>query len=302
MKTQSKTIVVWADSDLLKDVNLEAISHFLKTRYEVLITDSYKELLAYCQQRNPIAALIVDENLQSSTEALQHLKLQFPELLRFVASADLPIDTLTHLYEQNLIHKHIRDQKKPELLEIQLQETSALIQIVCERNKFLELSITDPVTQLTNHRFFQQRLRQELHKAKTHKDALSLIMIDVDHFKLLNDQFGHPKGDSVLAVIAKTIKDRLPAPASVSRYGGEEFAVIVPKCTAKRAYEIAEDIRLSIVNIHAIDFRLSISLGVASYPEHGLDADEILALADQALYYAKRQGRNITIVAGDSSY
>lgn len=302
MKTQSKTLVIWADSELLKDVNLAAISHFFKTRYEVLITDSYKELLSYCQQRNPIAALIVDENLQSSTEALQHLKLQFPELLRFVVSADFPINTLTHLYEQNLIHKHIRDQKKSELLELQLQEASALIQIVCERNKFLELSITDPVTQLTNHRFFQQRLRQELHKAKTHKDALSLIMIDVDHFKLLNDQFGHPKGDSFLAVIAKTIKDRLPAPASVSRYGGEEFAVIVPKCTAKRAYEIAEDIRLSIVNIHTIDFRLSISLGVASYPEHGLDADEILALADQALYYAKRQGRNITIVAGDSSY
>lgn len=301
MILQNKKIIIWSNPELSQGLSIDDVVQFLKTRFEVIVTESFAELMALCQQQ-PIGVILVDSLLQSSSETLEHLMLKFPELLRFSLSRGVSTSDITDLYEKCLIHKNIQITENKDFLNLQLQETCAFIHIVSEKNKFLELSITDPITQLTNHRFFQQKFRQELHKAKINKEPLSLIMIDVDHFKLLNDQFGHPKGDSILAIIAQNIKNYLPLTASASRYGGEEFAIVLPKSTSKKALATAEDIRIGITKISKIDFRLSISLGVASFPEHGRDADEILSLADQALYCAKRQGRNMTVVAGDSSY
>jgi diguanylate cyclase (GGDEF)-like protein len=140
----------------------------------------------------------------------------------------------------------------------------------------------------------------EILKAKQTKTALSLIMIDVDHFKILNDQFGHPRGDQILALIAQCLSGQMKPHYSLSRYGGEEFAVVLPKTPAPFAFALAETLRKAVLQIPSLEFRLSISLGVASYPEHGLDADEVLAVADQALYTAKRRGRNMTVLGQDT--
>ncbi|MCC6138479.1 MAG: diguanylate cyclase [Bdellovibrionaceae bacterium] len=269
--------------------------------FEFLIIHSYKDLLLACAHQ-PMALIIADTKLSHCAEPLQQIRTKFPDILRFVLTLNTEPQALYALYKESLIHRYFDGDSSPETLELQIQEALAMIFLVTEKNKFFELSITDPVTHLTNHRFFQQRIRQELHKAKIQKDSLSLLMIDVDHFKLLNDQHGHPMGDMVLAMIAAEIKKQIPANASASRYGGEEFAVLLPKCTAAKALALAEHLRIAVSKISSIDFRLSISIGIASFPEHGLDTDEIVSLADHALYCAKRQGRNMSIVAGDGTY
>lgn len=270
--------------------------------YEFFTVQNWKEFME-ALRRDTALAIIVETSPDDDREDIFSFALQNnPSLLCFQLVAKLNAKQTELLMLKNLVHKTIDLSVDADHLPLTIHETLALIQLVEERNRFAELSITDPVTHLTNHRFFQEKLRQEIHKSKKNKDALSLAMIDVDHFKLLNDQFGHPRGDQILALIAKELKKYLPANASLSRYGGEEFGLILPKVTSQKALQICEELRQAILNIRHLDFRLSISLGISSFPEHGLDADELIANADHALYCAKRQGRNMSIVAGELPY
>lgn len=301
MSHSGKKILFWTDSEMVQGMDTELLSKAWPEGSRLTPISTYNELLQACAQ-NPIAVIVADGDLSISPEPFQQIKSRFPDILRFVFTNNMQDSALDYVYSRGLVHKALNANLTPSSLALQIREVFTMIDLVAEKNKFLELSITDPVTQLTNHRFFQQKFRQELQKAKQNKESLSLIMIDVDHFKLFNDQFGHPQGDMVLAMIAYEIKRWIPSNASASRYGGEEFSIILPKCTSKKAFELAEQLRIAITKISSIDFRLSISLGIASFPEHGLDADEILTIADHALYCAKRQGRNMSIVAGDSAY
>lgn len=301
MNLFQKKIMYWVDTEMAQGLDPSQLQKLWPAGYQIVVTDSYSDLLQQCAQ-SPIAVIIADATLSMSIEPLKQLKARFPDILRFVVTNNSDPVAIHRFYDVTLIHKYFDATSESSVLKLQIQEAQTMIQLVAERNKFLELSITDPVTQLTNHRFFQQKFRQELLKAKAKKESLSLIMIDVDHFKLLNDQFGHPQGDMVLGMIAFEIKKQIPSSASASRYGGEEFAILLPKCTHTKAFALAEQLRIAVTKISSIDFRLSISLGIASFPEHGLDADEILTIADHALYCAKRQGRNMSVVAGDSAY
>ncbi len=301
MAVPSKKIILYRDAGMAQGMDLSAFRAQWPEEFPLEVVESYNDVLQACTL-NPTAVLIADADLSFVAEPLMQLRARFPEILRLVITGNTDPKALQNLYETQLMHKYFDAHAVREILSIQIQESLMLLQMVTERNKFLELSITDPVTQLTNHRFFQQKFRQELQKSKAKKESLSLLMIDVDHFKILNDQFGHPQGDMVLGMIAFELKKHLPPNASASRYGGEEFAVLLPKCTHSKAFQLAEQLRLAVTKISSIDFRLSISIGIASYPEHGLDADEILTIADHALYCAKRQGRNMSIVAGDGTY
>lgn len=244
-------------------------------------------------------AITVCRDLLDDSQAsavFEWLQQKYPSCVRIVLMDSDFTSEGQRLLEKITAHKHIPTDLDQTSLRLHLIEANNLANLLRERNRFQELSITDPVTNLTNHRFFQEKFRLELLRAKRTKSALSLIMIDVDHFKLFNDQFGHPKGDEILATIAKQLKSQLPSKSSLSRYGGEEFAAIIPQATSQQALVIAETLRQSVLRLEA---RTSISLGIASYPEHGLDADELISISDQALYCAKRQGRNMCIVASD---
>jgi len=281
---------------------LDALTRDLRGSFDVLVAKSFDEALPLL--RHDIVLVICDYNLQTTTglEVLQWIKEKFPSIMRILLTGEVGLDDISPAIESSLLHKFIFKPWEPALLRLHMLEALSTHRMLTEREKFKELSITDPVTDLTNHRFFQEKLRLELAKAKSGKTALSLIMLDVDHFKILNDQFGHPRGDQILTEIAQDLSKHMKPQHSLSRYGGEEFAVILPQTTSQAAFSFAETLRKSILNLTTINFRLSISLGVATYPEHGLDADELVAVADQALYCAKRQGRNMTIVGADSSY
>lgn len=163
--------------------------------------------------------------------------------------------------------------------------------------KVQTLSFTDSQTGLYVHRHFQERLREEMHRAERYRQHLSLIMLDLDHFKNVNDQYGHQVGDAVLAEAASRIQELAGPTALVARYGGEEFAVLLPNTPLAKAAVVAQGINdyLKATPIDAGEQKLTltISAGVSSYPEHALSREALIGAADAALYQAKKDGRDL---------
>jgi len=163
--------------------------------------------------------------------------------------------------------------------------------------KLYEMAITDGMTKLFIHRYFQNRLEEEFKRAERYKRDLSLIMIDLDHFKNFNDKYGHLLGDEVLIQTAEIIRNNCRASDIPSRYGGEEFAIILPETDMEDAITFAERIREKVEKLEIIYqdkiIHYTLSAGVSSYknnkPE---DAINLLGMADIALYVSKEKGRN----------
>jgi len=157
---------------------------------------------------------------------------------------------------------------------------------------------TDMLTRLWNHGYFQYSLTEDLKKAYESRKPLSLIMFDIDNFKNYNDTLGHQMGDQLLRDVARILKATCDGKGTVSRYGGEEFAVVLPGISKDPAYQIGEVLRQAI---EGFQFKgqevqptknLTISAGIATYPEDALDKEKLIYLADMALYEAKRTGKN----------
>jgi len=158
------------------------------------------------------------------------------------------------------------------------------------------LSITDNLTGLYVHRYFQERFQEELDRAERYRHGLALILLDLDNFKCVNDEYGHPTGDAVLAEAAARIREAAGSAALVARYGGEEFAVILPGMNWTRALEVAREINLALkatpIDIGGARLTVTISGGVSTYPEDALVREALITAADTALYEAKRGGRD----------
>jgi diguanylate cyclase (GGDEF)-like protein len=163
----------------------------------------------------------------------------------------------------------------------------------------VELSITDPLTQVPNRRHLFAQLEGEIARANRFGTQLSFLMVDIDHFKKLNDSVGHRAGDQVLREVCTLMKQRVRKVDTLARYGGEEFAIILPQVTRAEAVEVAEKLRRTIEEApmeHAKvqpGGRVTISVGVASLPIDATEQDKLVDCADSALYASKRLGRNL---------
>ncbi len=154
------------------------------------------------------------------------------------------------------------------------------------------LAITDGMTSLYNYRYFISYLNEEFERVKRYKRLLSIIMIDIDFFKKYNDAYGHPKGDELLRNIAGILKNAVRKSDTVARYGGEEFVIILPETGKDMALTAAEKVRKEVELSEFEGGKVTISLGAASYTEELKSADDLVKIADNALYRAKEQGRN----------
>ena len=159
-------------------------------------------------------------------------------------------------------------------------------------------ALTDPLTNLFNYRYFMQQLSREISRARRHNSRFSLIMIDIDHFKIYNDTFGHQAGDLILRRLARLLMKNTRTSDIVSRYGGEEFIIICPELNKQEAVRMAEKLRQIIEdnqfpNAQKLPFgKMTISLGVATFPEDGENSYRLIRNVDRALYQAKEKGRN----------
>ncbi len=154
-------------------------------------------------------------------------------------------------------------------------------------------AITDGLTSLYNHVYFKNRLKEELKLADRKGTSCSLVMIDLDKLKMINDNYGHPVGDQAIRKIAEILKTILRSGDTAARYGGEEFAVILPETSLLEAALIADRLCTQIRNAHVPGLgRITASLGAATYPKQAISAEELVERADRALYKAKNSGRD----------
>lgn len=168
-----------------------------------------------------------------------------------------------------------------------------------------ELAVRDGLTGLFNRRYLDETLEREVSRARRDGHPLSLVMLDIDFFKRVNDTYGHQLGDEVLKALAAALMDDVRAEDVACRFGGEEFLILLPNMPLDAARVRAESWRKSVEALMLVHgefaVRITISLGVAAYPEHGKTPDELTRSADQALYRAKHSGRNCVVVFGQET-
>jgi len=183
----------------------------------------------------------------------------------------------------------------------QIDETTRLLQESDVRLR--EISVRDVLTGLFNRRYLEETLERELRRAERKGLSLGIIMLDVDHFKRINDTYGHAAGDAVLQELGPLLKGHIRMSDIACRYGGEEFVLILPEAslevTRRLAEHLRQDAKLLTVSFNGMLMEtVTLSLGVAAFPEHGSNQVSLLAAVDAALYRAKMEGRNRVIVAG----
>jgi diguanylate cyclase (GGDEF)-like protein len=210
-------------------------------------------------------------------------------------AADEPVGTLTLLARaEKRFGKDVR-----EMLAVIANQVAISLENGFLYKKMETMATTDGLTGLTNHRTFQQRFAEMLERAQRHNHKLAVLLCDIDHFKNVNDKYGHPVGDEVLRRVSRVLQEvprKIDVPA---RYGGEEFAVLLDNVDVAQAKAIADRIRIEISKV-VVDtdkgpLSVTESIGVAGFPEDGRDRTTLIERADLALYHAKHTGRNRVI-------
>ncbi len=333
-----KVLVVDDDDDIVS-----MVSAVLRNHYDVVRANDGKSAVAALEQHE-VAAIIADHMMPGITgvELLDAGHALRPAAARILITASDRVNVLKDAVNLARVHrfvsKPLRLKELPTLIgnairEAQLEaENARLVTELAAKNdelnlingrleaevrqrtqelqiavqKLEQLALRDGLTGLFNHRYLQEALEAELARAKRHNHCLSILFIDVDHFKVYNDRSGHPAGDKLLGRIADLLvggrNSGLPQQVRVSdiaaRYGGEEFVLVLPETGLDGALVKAERIRRTVAEFPfdgAQDQpggRLSVSIGVAAFPQHATEKKQLIEVADRELYRAKRSGRN----------
>lgn len=300
--TERREIVLVDDEPSI----LSAIERVLSRDFTVSAFTSPDEALARIGSRpNEVAVVLADQTMPEMTglELLERVRDVSPDTVRALLSGQLDLESLSEAVNRQLVHRIFLKPWDNEYLKLQILEARSNHAMLTEKRRLEGLSITDPLTLLKNHRYFQDQLRIEVERGDRHYRAMSLLMVDIDHFKAFNDQFGHPAGDRLLRAVSQRLLDQVRTLDTVARYGGEEFGVILPDTAFDQAMLVAERVRMAFEKtpFAGPDGRpvfLTLSIGIATSPAHAKSADHLIVVADSALYRAKRQGRNQS-VGGD---
>jgi two-component system cell cycle response regulator len=283
---------------------LDALERVLRHDFHFLRASSGQEGLQVLSENQDCAIVLSDHRMPQTTglEFLNEAKKIVPDAVLAILSGQMDMNEIADAINKTRIHRFILKPWDNEYLRIQMLEALKEHMVFRERNLLERLAITDPVTQLYNHRHFQDRLRIEMDRANRHGRPLSLILADIDHFKRFNDEFGHPEGDVLLRQVAFYIESHVRNIDVVSRYGGEEFTIILPDTELDEAMRVAERVRASFENKPLLGPKsssspITISLGVASYPANASESKGLVVAADKAMYAAKNSGRNRTVRA-----
>ena len=283
----------------------EALELYARAQIDVVLTDvqmggmSGFDLLKRLKLVNPNVKVIVMTAFDSYESVLQALQLgAYDYIQKPLTNHPSIVAAIQRAYENAKLQRENTD------LLVQLtashDQLSAANRNLIEANQKLKrLAVTDSLTNLYNRRFFDQAIKREVGRRNRYQLAMSLVMIDVDHFKQFNDTHGHDGGDQALKLVARVLADSSRSSDIVSRYGGEEFIVTLPLTTPEQCVVYAERAR-KIIESTKIELKsgektsVTISLGIAGTYKNGapVGADDLISHADTALYQAKTEGRN----------
>ncbi|MBD2256480.1 PleD family two-component system response regulator [Pseudanabaena sp. FACHB-2040] len=236
-------------------------------------------------------------------EVCSALKATYPEIPIIFLTASHESEHLLQAFEQGAADYVTKPFSKPELLarvktHLMLKHTfSELRTALVEMER---LAKTDGLTGLLNRRYLFEAATQELSRAQRYGRAFSVLMVDIDHFKRINDTYGHPVGDVVIQTVASVLTEALREVDLIGRYGGEEFSIILPETPLQKATEVAERIREMINSLPipagSENLHITVSTGISGCEGGVQSIDEIFHQADKALYQAKSAGRNTWVV------
>lgn len=279
---------------------LTALERLLRNDLEIRLFSNPELALQKIETEDP-ALVLTDYTMpqMSGFEFLRKVRALKPSSVRAVISGFVDSGELSAAINSKLIHRFFIKPWENDVLKLQVMECLSQRNTLLERDQLAALALTDPVTGLGNHRLFQDQLATEVERARRHQRDLSLIMIDVDYFKPWNDQFGHPAGDRLLQDVAKILLNGVRNVDLVARYGGDEFAVILPDTKVADAFDVSERLRknFELSFMAKGPTQPTLSLGVASFPTHAETPKNLVQAADQALYESKKQGRNQSKIA-----
>ncbi|MEI6114751.1 MAG: GGDEF domain-containing protein [Burkholderiales bacterium] len=251
----------------------------------------------YLLNANPAYGESVSHILESGLAAVfvpAYLVI-FLIISRLIIAAFSYVDQQRTKLLESEVKERLRFEK--ELIEAQEKVEAANRALLIANAELNQLATTDPLTGTWNRRRFEEALKQEVDLANRYARPLSLLMFDIDHFKLVNDHHGHQAGDEVLVELARLVRHHTRSIDSLARWGGEEFLILIPQCSENEALNLAEKLRILIERhlLIGID-RITASFGIATY-RLGENMDSWLSRVDHALYKAKAQGRNRSVCA-----
>jgi diguanylate cyclase (GGDEF)-like protein/PAS domain S-box-containing protein len=242
----------------------------------------------------------IDQSDAIMSEQETRTELRIPNTSsRYLDLRVTPIfDDYQQLNGRLMVFRDVTDRKQVEkqLRWANERLQSQLIEIGTLQSKLRSQAIKDPLTDLFNRRYLDETFDREVARATREGYPVCVIMLDIDHFKKVNDTYGHEAGDSVLKALSRILSSRNRRGDFVCRFGGEEFVIVMPNMEMDAAYKRAEELRITLnaLNIPYGHFNLTItiSMGIASYPANGDDRESVLRAADRAMYAAKRAGRD----------
>lgn len=314
MSDKGLRILVADDEPSLRGLLIQLLSG---EGHELTEVESGEQALeAFRKEAFPLIITDIRMGGMSGLDLLNEIKIIDPDTLVIIVTSYASLDTAIKALRDGAYDYVMRPFDDLEIISAVVKRATEKIRLISENKKLVqklernnselervnvalkELAIRDGLTGLFNHRHFQETLSIELSRSIRHERNFSLLFLDIDLFKQYNDVHGHPKGDELLSMFGKLVKERLRKADFVARYGGEEFVIMLPETPKAGALRVADDIRK-----HISDYpfkgretqplgRVTVSIGVATFPEDGKDGSELIKYADKVLYKAKQSGRN----------
>lgn len=292
METNKPLILIVDDSQ----ININFCKKILgKNGYATDSCKSGEEAIEYLEKNSP--DLILLDIVMPGIDGFEfcEIKKNIPDM------ADIPVIFLSAKDDEESIIKGFKSGgvdyiTKPFRTQEMLARTKTHIDLKKAKEQLVLMATTDVLTGLTNRRFFMERLSIEFERVQRYESLYTILMIDLDFFKRVNDTFGHMAGDTVLKKISEILQNGLRCTDLIGRIGGEEFAVILPETELPQSLQIAERLRKSVdqlpVEVDGDKIRITISLGASQSNIADTEMDDALIRADSALYSAKKAGRN----------